>query len=47
MKLASPRPIRSALLVEKARAQLKATPLPLKEALARFHDAWKASNGVV
>ena len=47
MKLASPRPARSGLLVDKSRAQLSAAPLPLGEALARFHDAWKTANGVV
>jgi dTDP-4-dehydrorhamnose reductase len=47
VKLPSPRPARSGLLVDKARAQLEAIPLPLKEALARFHHAWKASTAVL
>jgi dTDP-4-dehydrorhamnose reductase len=42
VKLPSPRPLRSGLTVHKARAQLNATPLSLKQALARFHQSWKA-----
>ncbi len=42
LKLASPRPLRSGLKVDKARAQLEAKPLSLAESLARFHAAWKA-----
>jgi dTDP-4-dehydrorhamnose reductase len=44
MKLASPRPLRSGLKVDKARAELKAQPLGLEESLARFHAAWKAQQ---
>jgi dTDP-4-dehydrorhamnose reductase len=44
MKLASPRPLRSGLRVDKARAQLKAQPLGLDESLQRFHAAWKAAQ---
>ncbi|MDY7229547.1 SDR family oxidoreductase [Hyalangium rubrum] len=42
LKLPSPRPLHSGLKVDKARAQLKAKPLALSEALSRFHAAWKA-----
>jgi dTDP-4-dehydrorhamnose reductase len=42
VKLPSPRPLRSGLKVDKARAQLAAKPLGLSESLARFHAAWKA-----
>ena len=45
MKLASPRPLRSGLAVDKARAQLRTQPLSLSDALARFHAAWKAERG--
>jgi dTDP-4-dehydrorhamnose reductase len=45
MKLASPRPLRSGLLVDKARSQLSAQPLPLGESLKRFHAAWRAGRG--
>lgn len=45
LKLASPRPLRSGLLVDKARTQLAAKPLGLTESLSRFHAAWKASRG--
>ena len=44
MKLASPRPLRSGLAVDKAREQLKAQPLGLDESLRRFHAAWKARS---
>lgn len=44
MKLPSPRPLRSGLKVDKARAQLTAKPLSLSEALSRFHAAWKAGS---
>jgi dTDP-4-dehydrorhamnose reductase len=44
LKLPSPRPLRSGLKVDKARAQLAAKPLGLSEALARFHAAWKAGT---
>ncbi len=42
LKLASPRPLRSGLKVDKARANLLARPLGLHESLARFHAAWRA-----
>lgn len=44
LKLPSPRPLRSGLKVDKARAQLAARPLGLSESLARFHAAWKAAS---
>jgi dTDP-4-dehydrorhamnose reductase len=44
MKLPSPRPLRSGLKVDKARAQLAAKPLSLSESLSRFHAAWKAGS---
>jgi dTDP-4-dehydrorhamnose reductase len=47
VKLPSPRPLRSGLTVHKARAQLNATPLPLNQALARFHQSWKAATAVL
>ncbi|HSP77413.1 MAG TPA: SDR family oxidoreductase, partial [Myxococcaceae bacterium] len=40
MKLASPRPLRSGLRVDKARRELRARPLSLSESLERFHAAW-------
>ncbi|HYO56632.1 SDR family oxidoreductase [Archangium sp.] len=45
MKLASPRPLRSGLKVDKVRSQLRSQPLPLGESLSRFHTAWKAGRG--
>ena len=45
MKLASPRPLRSGLVVDKARAQLRSQPLGLGESLRRFHAAWKTGRG--
>lgn len=39
-KLLGPRPLQSGLLVDKARAQLRAQPLSLAEALDRFHREW-------
>lgn len=45
MKLASPRPLRSGLRVDKVRAQLRAQPLGLGESLRRFHAAWQAGRG--
>ncbi|NMO21033.1 SDR family oxidoreductase [Pyxidicoccus fallax] len=45
LKLASPRPLRSAMKTDKAQAQLAAKPLALAESLARFHAAWKAGQG--
>jgi dTDP-4-dehydrorhamnose reductase len=47
VELPSPRPLRSGLVVHKARAQLNAAPLPLDEALARFHQSWKAATAVL
>jgi dTDP-4-dehydrorhamnose reductase len=41
LKLASPRPKRSSLKVDKARAELKAQPLELEAALKRFHEEWR------
>ncbi len=45
LKLASPRPLRSGLKVDKALTQLAAKPLGLSESLARFHAAWKLDKG--
>ncbi len=45
MKLASPRPLRSGLKVDKVRSQLRAQPLTLGESLRRFHASWKAGQG--
>jgi dTDP-4-dehydrorhamnose reductase len=45
MKLASPRPLRSGLLVDKARTQLRSQPLGLGESLRRFHETWKTGHG--
>jgi dTDP-4-dehydrorhamnose reductase len=45
MKLASPRPLRSGLKVDKVRSQLRTQPLALGESLLRFHAAWKAGRG--
>jgi dTDP-4-dehydrorhamnose reductase len=45
LKLASPRPLRSGLKVDKALTQLTAKPLGLSESLARFHAAWKLDQG--
>ncbi|WNG18376.1 SDR family oxidoreductase [Cystobacter fuscus] len=45
MKLASPRPLRSGLKVDKVRSQLSTQPLSLSESLARFHAAWMAQRG--
>ena len=44
MKLASPRPLRSGLKVDKARAHLENKPLHLDEALRLFHATWKAGR---
>jgi dTDP-4-dehydrorhamnose reductase len=43
LKLASPRPRKSGLDVGKATRELKARPLSLDDALARFHSEWKGS----
>jgi len=45
MNLASPRPLRSGLRVDKARERLLTQPLPLGESLRRFHAAWQAGRG--
>ena len=45
LKLASPRPLRSGLKVDKVRAHLKAQPLSLDEGLRRLHATWKAHQG--
>ncbi|ATB40564.1 NAD(P)-dependent oxidoreductase [Cystobacter fuscus] len=45
MKLASPRPLRSGLKVDKVRSLLSAQPLPLAESLKRFHAAWRSGRG--
>jgi dTDP-4-dehydrorhamnose reductase len=42
-KLPGPRPLRSGLIVEKARAHLAAPSLGIDESLRRFHRAWEAS----
>ncbi len=44
LKLPAPRPLRSGLKTDKARAQLSAKPLALSESLSRFHAAWKAGS---
>jgi dTDP-4-dehydrorhamnose reductase len=44
VRLPGPRPLRSGLRTDKARAQLGAAPLALPEALARFHAAWLAAR---
>lgn len=44
MKLASPRPLRSGLKVDKVRSQLRSQPLTIAESLARFHAAWKTGR---
>jgi dTDP-4-dehydrorhamnose reductase len=43
-KLASPRPRRCGLRTEKAESQLKSKPLPLADALVRFHAEYLASQ---
>jgi dTDP-4-dehydrorhamnose reductase len=42
VKLAAPRPLRSGLIVERAREMLEAKPLVLDEALDRFFVQWKS-----
>ncbi len=44
LKLASPRPSKSGLKVDKARAQLKAQPLSLDEALRRFRAEYEQAR---
>jgi len=44
LKLASPRPLRSALQTGKAAAHLSAQPLALDDAFTRFHSAWRAQS---
>jgi len=41
VKLLAPRPLRSGLSVERARAVLRTKPLSLDEALERFHAQWQ------
>ncbi len=45
VKLAGPRPPRAGLRVDRARAELSEKPLPLDDALRRFHAEWRASSG--
>ena len=45
LKLPSPRPYKSGLVTDKARAQLSAKPLPLSEALPRFHTEYRTARG--
>ncbi|MBX5480942.1 MAG: SDR family oxidoreductase [Myxococcaceae bacterium] len=45
LKLASPRPLHSALRTEKIREALKVQPLSLDEQLRRFHSAWCEGRG--
>nr|WP_228531069.1 MULTISPECIES: SDR family oxidoreductase [Myxococcaceae] len=42
--LAGPRPLRGGLSCARATAELEARPLPLAEALARFHAEWRAAR---
>ncbi|WP_248343791.1 SDR family oxidoreductase [Anaeromyxobacter paludicola] len=42
VQLASPRPLRSGLVVDRARALLRAQPLELAAQLDRFHAEWQA-----
>lgn len=44
MKLASPRPLHTGLVMDKTRAALKAQPLALPEALRQFHAAYDAAQ---
>lgn len=45
LKLPSPRPLKSGLKTDKARAELAEKPLELAESLSRFHAMWKAARG--
>ena len=45
VKLLAPRPLRGGLRVERAAALLRNRPLPIDEALDRFHGEWMARNG--
>ncbi|AGC46354.1 dTDP-4-dehydrorhamnose reductase [Myxococcus stipitatus DSM 14675] len=45
LKLPSPRPLKSGLKTDKARAELAEKPLDLAESLSRFHASWKAARG--
>ncbi|MCE9672701.1 SDR family oxidoreductase [Myxococcus stipitatus] len=45
LKLASPRPLKSGLRTDKARARLETKPLELTESLTRFHATWLAARG--
>jgi dTDP-4-dehydrorhamnose reductase len=42
VKLLAPRPLRSSLCVDRARALLRHGPLPIEAALDRFHEQWVA-----
>lgn len=46
LKLASPRPLHSAMRTSKVKGQLKVQPLSLDEQLERFHAAWRESGSV-
>jgi len=46
LKLPSPRPLKSGLRTDKARAELSVQPLELAESLARFHATWRAARGL-
>ncbi|MBJ6764053.1 SDR family oxidoreductase [Myxococcaceae bacterium JPH2] len=46
LKLPAPRPLRSGLKTDKARAQLTQRPMALGDSLSRFHAAWKAAREV-
>ena len=45
VKLPAPRPLRGGLKVERAAALLRHRPLPLDEALDRFHAEWMSRGG--
>ncbi|WP_342374626.1 SDR family oxidoreductase [Myxococcus stipitatus] len=45
LKLPSPRPLKSGLKTDKARAELAEKPLDLATSLSRFHASWKAARG--
>jgi dTDP-4-dehydrorhamnose reductase len=41
VKLLAPRPLRGGLVVERAKGMLGSGPLPIAEAIDRFHDEWR------
>jgi len=45
VRLPAPRPLRGGLKVERAAALLRDKPLPLEEALDRFHAEWTSRSG--